>query len=976
MHHSKVIILCLISTITALQVFPMEHHASKKKYPTNKGITTPSKNRHKINYDSYQSSLDVIAIPRIQAQEIVKTKTKTKPTFTHTSYAKTTSSTVQNTTKQKEKITPAPPSAPEQAPPTPLSAPALASATTKATTQPSPLLILKPKPLSKLEQIALLFNRSKEASLAYGNQLFTSATERMNTLGRQSWTLSQLKLEEERRFFIFMAKPEGIAYFKDIFSQKKTLIIQLHKALEQQLQRQQTRIDAHVALINHASRGEIELYTFTIKEAIRTLKKCKNDLEAKGIDVHSADTTLGSGIFISIPEEPVPTSLQETKDLLHSLQHTKECYELALVHEDLAVAQRALEINEAYIKRLDNQEITKEIDALKQLSLHDLKTNALKDLEERSRVLADTKDAHYTRWQESRDAISKIDADINAPLRSLKFWATSKETLRAQKKELEAVMHAEYIKWGECAHQQGVLARIIRQHTFLVSQKEIEAFREIAQQLYEGKLLDVSQEARDSALIKAIDQTHKENFAQHKARYILHPAAIKILKQIDPTLSSDSKSVWYNHTANRTQHYVYQQLTHSLNRLGEISHVDERVIPLLKQAYALNETGRALTYNNNISGALSAQLACEAMIDYAKTVIDFGAAGIEGVSEGIQGTISTARCVVDAALYPEKSIPLICTKFNNAVLTTSKLFAELRNHLALLYSFDKDKLIEFDQRRIANGQKFAAWEKSITDKIKSMPLREKVKATTKFFTECALLGKAGGAIVETVVAPAALEFELATVTMKDILTNPKQALSQEIINIAVQTMDKDPALVKSIIEFAQNDTEFLAASNKNIAQKIGTFAEHLETKGVRYQTLEGGERCRVIYPEDGVKAELIWAPKRYEEIRALKDDVQMIAKNTGMQEFKIQRIKNHVFYDEHILRTGEIGRFGADPEMASAWDRLYKGDFIQNDLQLLEHEYFESKFEKLFKVDSGLAHDKTQHPIKGRRWSVNKYREQ
>lgn len=51
-----------------------------------------------------------------------------------------------------------------------------------------------------------------------------------------------------------------------------------------------------------------------------------------------------------------------------------------------------------------------------------------------------------------------------------------------------------------------------------------------------------------------------------------------------------------------------------------------------------------------------------------------------------------------------------------------------------------------------------------------------------------------------------------------------------------------------------------------------------------------------------------------------------------------------------------IRRFDADPQIANAWQRLELGTFSQKDIQLLQHELFESKFEGIFKVDYRTAH--------------------
>ncbi|MMZ71179.1 hypothetical protein D1872_344490 [compost metagenome] len=54
--------------------------------------------------------------------------------------------------------------------------------------------------------------------------------------------------------------------------------------------------------------------------------------------------------------------------------------------------------------------------------------------------------------------------------------------------------------------------------------------------------------------------------------------------------------------------------------------------------------------------------------------------------------------------------------------------------------------------------------------------------------------------------------------------------------------------------------------------------------------------------------------------------------------------------------------------MAQAWQRLIDGKQTSNDINLLKHEIFESKFEGIFKTDYGRAHDATISPKVGRIW--------
>ena len=50
--------------------------------------------------------------------------------------------------------------------------------------------------------------------------------------------------------------------------------------------------------------------------------------------------------------------------------------------------------------------------------------------------------------------------------------------------------------------------------------------------------------------------------------------------------------------------------------------------------------------------------------------------------------------------------------------------------------------------------------------------------------------------------------------------------------------------------------------------------------------------------------------------------------------------------------------------------RLTNGTYNQNDIDLLNHEYFESKFESFYKTDYRTAHNKTEES--GRIWDPYK----
>lgn len=99
--------------------------------------------------------------------------------------------------------------------------------------------------------------------------------------------------------------------------------------------------------------------------------------------------------------------------------------------------------------------------------------------------------------------------------------------------------------------------------------------------------------------------------------------------------------------------------------------------------------------------------------------------------------------------------------------------------------------------------------------------------------------------------------------------------------------------------------------------------------------------------------------------RASSTDVPAIARNTGWPEQRVARVKEHVFYREHALDDG-LRRFDADPEMHNAWQRMIDGTHTEFDVRLLHHEYFESRFETIFRTDYRTAHVATIRS--GRTW--------
>ena len=108
------------------------------------------------------------------------------------------------------------------------------------------------------------------------------------------------------------------------------------------------------------------------------------------------------------------------------------------------------------------------------------------------------------------------------------------------------------------------------------------------------------------------------------------------------------------------------------------------------------------------------------------------------------------------------------------------------------------------------------------------------------------------------------------------------------------------------------------------------------------------------------------AAQYYESVRHMKTDTDKISKATGISKDKINKIKNHVFIDEHDLMEGKK-RFDPSYEMAESWQRLINGDYKEKDIVLLKHEYAELRY-----MEKGLSQNEA-HIKASKKYNYAKY---
>ena len=117
------------------------------------------------------------------------------------------------------------------------------------------------------------------------------------------------------------------------------------------------------------------------------------------------------------------------------------------------------------------------------------------------------------------------------------------------------------------------------------------------------------------------------------------------------------------------------------------------------------------------------------------------------------------------------------------------------------------------------------------------------------------------------------------------------------------------------------------------------------------------------------------ADKLYDEIRRSSSDVQKIAQNTGIKPENIQKVKDHVFFDEHRLdRYTDMGipaetrRFDSDLNQAMAWKRMESGTYSVDDITWLKHETAERWYERKYNSGYSKAHNAAERKWTGNPW--------
>lgn len=117
------------------------------------------------------------------------------------------------------------------------------------------------------------------------------------------------------------------------------------------------------------------------------------------------------------------------------------------------------------------------------------------------------------------------------------------------------------------------------------------------------------------------------------------------------------------------------------------------------------------------------------------------------------------------------------------------------------------------------------------------------------------------------------------------------------------------------------------------------------------------------------------AKKLYEAIRSSTSDVSEISKNLNYKQKNVQKVKDHVFYNQHLLDRYE--HLGIEPErkcfylslkQSLAWMRFKNGVHTERDNTWMFHECAESHYENKYSARYSELHNQAQNHYDGDPW--------
>ena len=426
------------------------------------------------------------------------------------------------------------------------------------------------------------------------------------------------------------------------------------------------------------------------------------------------------------------------------------------------------------------------------------------------------------------------------------------------------------------------------------------------------------------------------------------------------SVHSYDKNIHEQCTGNEFQHVMQNQLNDIVEQLANYNKKVPRFYSTLHDA-SIDFVHAGTIANNNgyIKKAIS-------LADFCFATLDLFKATGEGI---VAGTVNSSSFVYHCVTSPVTMIKEVA----QGIGYLSLLF------LDVLSQYDDELISYYTPRSLSNNSSISAIV--LNDLIGKM-LATKPYDLTRAVIKNGTALVVEGMITELVLVAVGKLARNAAVNGTELLKNlagkvPEtgeyaialaEATEVKITEQAAEqffTMIEKEKQAGSVVKSPHDYSHFWKNPTAPIKEElIQTFSQSQKVKELEARVMElnktvpdtrYGKVLTLEIPFDKIQKILNEADLFYNNMRLNNEDVLLIAKNTGIRRELIQQIKNHLFFEEHILSEG-IQRFHPDADMKMAWQRLIENDFVQSDLRLLLHEYAESLIMQGIKVSYENAH--------------------
>jgi hypothetical protein len=492
-------------------------------------------------------------------------------------------------------------------------------------------------------------------------------------------------------------------------------------------------------------------------------------------------------------------------------------------------------------------------------------------------------------------------------------------------------------------------------------QAKIEQERITKEKDVQQKAAAVQSECSDHILQKSHFDTLQKRY-DAATRQTLNSQFFKKIHNIVPLqadyfdkehLTSDQKGILCE--GGYLQHHLVDEVITVVDVVASgdlITNMNDAVIDLANASLSLNRDGDVVMASRTLD-------ACWALIDFAKdaahytysalsTHVPLVAKGIcDGACESLHGAVHAVCHLVEAAQDVVHSFVVAgyCLgklAYADCVLdaATDLLETDPKSYAQMIqqYAIEPDTLVAIYEY---------AKKDNVTEDI--------ARVGTKMAVDMMLLH----GITKAVSAIAAESLPTFLNCMRKGGESAEVAVTAE--GVPVRCADEVACLMEKM-ESISNDISKVNVVSELNAKKIWSNSKKFTELNKRVEILkdvtENTSVASLINTDTSIhKLSVIEKETSafYSAMRETSSDIKKISANTGISRKIIERIKNHIFKEDHLLGD-RIAKFDPDPDIAGAWNRLIKGNFVQTDLKLLQHEYAELLIMQRGHVGYDMAH--------------------